>query len=1012
MKAGRSRILFALLVVGLGLTGVGVLLAWFQSNQPAEQTAAQPIAVPPAAAELASHRADMTSVRDLQGNQRSLESLAGPNGTVFAFLGVECPLANLYVPRLLEIEQQYRARGIHFVAVYAHENEPLTESAAHALERDIPFTVVKDFGQRLADSLEVTRTPTVCLFDAQGGLQYRGRVSDQFGVNYRREKADREDLQLALDELLAGQAIAQATTHADGCLLDRRRDTPVATPSTYADVAPILAARCAACHRAGQSAPFALATYDDAVQWSKMIREVVLERRMPPWHADERYGHFANDRRLSQNEIDQLVAWIDGGLVPGDADVEAGKLASVPAWEIGSPEAVIQIAEPFQVPASGVLSYDYLSLSPDVTAQVFDRDRWIEAAQLKPSNAAVVHHMTLAVVPPGARSNPDDATPLPMLAAWAPGDPVFRYPPGTALRIPKDSTLMFEVHHVPNGTATQNQPSVAFSFSDTPPEREVRLATHDHLSLNIPPGEQDYHAETHSTFAVDSLILGLYPHAHFRGKSFSFEVTYPDGQRETLLSVPRFDFNWQTFYWLQEPKRIPAGAKLKCVAHYDNSRYNLNNPDPTANVHTGSQSTDEMMVGWVFFVAENPAEDADANELLVADRTSQVELLEGDLRQTVAGNSDDIAARLKLAHALYAQEKWDAAQAELEAILKLDPKFAPALHSLGRIAEKRGDDETAANYFRQALAIVPNQANWLNDYGLALVRLERYDEAIKGYTLGLKVAPDSAKLMSNLAFAYLKRGQAATAANHARNAIAIEPDLAAAHANLGLALAEQDQFDEAAQALRRSLELNPGSLDIQRALGKCLTSANRPQEAIEAYRAALELDPRDALSLSGRALALAQLGKLQEAMRDFRAALEQNDTLVDAHFFLGQCLVATGQPAAGAAEYRRALELNPHSAAIANNLAWLLATHPDDSLRDGAEAVRLAELAQQRSTQDDPGVLDTLAAAYAEAGRFDDAVRTMQRVIEIAGQRVDQATRAGMEQRLKLYQSQRPYRDG
>jgi len=1012
VTSGTSRRFLALAIIGFGLLLGGLAMLWAgRPSNPSVVDATSDDVLPPPPTPLAAHHVDTSALRDLHGNQRSLASIAGKRATVLVFLGVECPLANLYVPQILELEKHYRDAGVHFVAVYSHENELLITAAAHALERDIPFTVVKDFGQRLADSLGVTRTPTVCLIDSEGGLQYRGRISDQYGVNSRRPTATREDLRIGIDELLAGQTLSVATTDADGCLLDRHRAKPASAPPTFADVAPILSKRCATCHRSGQAAPFALADYDDAVQWSKMIREVVSERRMPPWHADPRYGHFANDRSLSQDEIDKLLAWIDGGMVRGNAQQEVGSLVSAGEWGLGTPTAVVSVNDGFQVPAEGVLSYDYLQLKSSVTDELFDRDRWVQAAELKPSNPSVVHHMTLAIMPPGVKADPSNPVTLPMLAAWAPGDPFFRYPPGTALRIPKGSSLLFEVHHVPNGTATLSRPSVAFTITDDPPEREVRLATHDHLSLNLPPGDPHYRAETQSTFAVDALILGLYPHAHFRGKAFNFEATYPDGTQETLLSVPRFDFNWQTFYWLSEPKRVPAGTQLTCVCYYDNSRYNLNNPNPAANVRTGSQSTDEMMVGWVFFVAEQPEKDGTANELLVPDRAPQVVILEEELRTEVAANSENLDARLRLAHALYSREQWDAAVTELQEILRREHKHAPARHALGRIAERQNDDEAAIEHFRAALAIVPQQADWLNDLGMALVRLERYDEAVASYELGLKHANESAILHSNLAFAYLKLDRALAAAVQARAALKIEPDLAAAHANLGLALAEQNELEEAVAELRRSLLLKPDVPDLQLSLGRCLLAAKRPLDAVKELNIAIDLAPESGLAYSERGLALAQLGRLDEATADFRSAIERNDSLPDAHFYLGQCLAASGSPSEAVDEYHRALELKPAWAAAANNLAWLLATHPDANVRNGAEAVRLAEMANNDAAQEDPGALDTLAAAYAEAGRFDDAVRTMQRVIDLAAARVDEATRQGMSERLKLYQSKQPYRE-
>jgi thiol-disulfide isomerase/thioredoxin len=569
---------------------------------------------------------DPGSLRDTRARQRTVAEFDRCQALVLCFLGTDCPLANRLVPSILKLAKQYDGKPVQFLAIYPHEHESLDLIAAHAGDYELPFPVLKDVGQKLADALEVRRTPTFCVLDHDLELRYRGRFSDQCAVGGgRRPAASREDLASAIDDVLAGDDVRVAETPVDGCLLDRAqtataRESGAEQVSYEQHVAPLLAKRCATCHREGSAAPFVLAAYDDAVRWSAMIREVVVERRMPPWHADARYGTFANDRRLSADEIKLLVHWIDAGM-PRDkiaqarsATVQVSHLAPVRrsrSWSF-EPEATVTTERSFQVPADGTADYIF-SLAPRATTdELFAKTRWVQAAEIRPSEPGVVHHVMVFSVEGDHPGPPTSFAGTRIVAMWAPGDPSFTFPTGTALRIPAGARLIFNLHYTPNGRAVRDRPTLALKFAAEPPQWEVAMRTYENTSFRIAPG--DPHARGEYNFPIEgrhyTRLVGLYPHMHVRGKSFRVEHVRPDGVRDTLLSVPRYDFNWQTMYWFKEPIELPIGGVLRAVARWDNSPHNPDNPDPEAEVRYGWQTNEEMMIAAMMFVF--PREDEPA----------------------------------------------------------------------------------------------------------------------------------------------------------------------------------------------------------------------------------------------------------------------------------------------------------------------------------------------------------------------------------------------------------------
>ncbi len=542
------------------------------------------------------------SLRDLRGSNRDLDSFKGHKAVVLVFLGSDCPVSKVYIPAIVELEKKYRGKNVQFLAVYPNELEDLDQIAASAYEMGIPFLVLRDAGQKMAELAGVKRVPTLVMLDSDFKVQYRGRLDDRYSAGSRKQQPTRADLATAIDEVLAAKPVSVAETEVDGCLVGKTRKQPVQKEITFSrDVSRILQNRCQACHREGQGAPFTLSNYDDAVQHAEMIREVTNERRMPPWQADARFGHFSNDRRMTQTELDTLTTWIDTGLKRGDDKDLPKPTEWTKGWAHGKPDMVLTMPEEFEVPAEGVVPYKNYFIDTH-----FTEDKWVRMAEGQPGHPEVIHHIVVYIMKEGQRGPAGADGNLSILVGWAPGDLGLVCPPDTALRIPKGSRLRFEMHYTPNGKVVKDRSSVGITFADKPPKNELLLGEFANMAFEIAPQDPNYKAEASFRLRADARIMSFAPHMHWRGKDYHYEVTYPDGRKETLLSVPRYDFNWQNVYRFQEPLKLPKGAVLHSVAHWDNSSNNPYNPDPKQTVRFGLQTWEEMMVGFVAYVWERP----------------------------------------------------------------------------------------------------------------------------------------------------------------------------------------------------------------------------------------------------------------------------------------------------------------------------------------------------------------------------------------------------------------------
>jgi len=523
---------------------------------------------------------------------------------VVVFVGTQCPLNNLYFPRLAELHREFAPRGVQFLAVNSNSQDTLDEIAEHARKHETPFPVLKDAGNVVADAFGARRTPEAFVLDEKRVVRYQGRIDDQYGIGVQRARPTRQELRDAIEAVLAGKEVPTPAVAAEGCIIGRvARPRESGTVTFARHVAPLLQKHCQQCHRPGQIGPMPLLKYQDATAWAETIREVIQDRRMPPWHADPRHGRFSNDRRLSDADRQTFLEWIEQGLVKGDTKDLPPPREFAEGWTIGKPDVVFTMPREYAVPAQmprGGIPYQEFFVDTG-----FKEDRWVVGAEARPGAPEVVHHIVVFIVPPGKQFFPGNPE-TPVLAGTAPGDIAYLMPPesGMAKKIPAGSRLVFQMHYTPNGRAQKDRSSLGLILARQAPKYSLLTVPIADLTFRIPPGAAQHKVEAWFRFRHDGKVVALMPHMHLRGKDFLVEAVYPDGKTEVLLSVPRYDFNWQQAYMLARPHSVPRGTRIHCVAHFDNSPQNPNNPDPTQTVTWGDQTWEEMMIGWMDYVYE------------------------------------------------------------------------------------------------------------------------------------------------------------------------------------------------------------------------------------------------------------------------------------------------------------------------------------------------------------------------------------------------------------------------
>jgi len=465
-------------------------------------------------------------------------------------------------------------------------------TAAAAVEGSI----LEDTTQIISESLAFREAGEVILLNTKTwGIAYRGSA-DHVGT--------------ALEELLTDQPVSDERTEVSGCSIDYVAGSADHNAISYSEtIAPMLKKNCAYCHVEGGIGPWAMTGYDMVRGFAPMIREVVRTKRMPPWHADPHIGQWDGDRSLTTGEVQTLVHWIEAGAPRGEGPDPLEQVFPLDsAWPLGEPDLVVEIPG-FEVPASGVVDYQF----PHVRNEL-DHGVWISAVTVLPGDRRVVHHVLAGSVEGDQPPSDEDSVMDNYIIGYAPGAESYVMPEGTGVYIAPGGYYTFQLHYTPIGKVVVDNSRMGLYLSDEPPENFLRHNVVISPDLNIPPNTPDHEEAAYHEFHDDVIIHTLFPHSHYRGKSSSFEVRYPDGRLETVLSVPNYDFNWQRGYDPVEPLVLPAGSRLIHRTVYDNSAQNPANPDPHQTIHWGLQSFEEMLYGafsysWTNETTDNPIHD-------------------------------------------------------------------------------------------------------------------------------------------------------------------------------------------------------------------------------------------------------------------------------------------------------------------------------------------------------------------------------------------------------------------
>ena len=546
------------------------------------------------------------------------------------------------------------------------------------------------------------------------------------------------------------------------------------------DIAPILYRSCVLCHRAGESAPFPLLAYTDAKSRARQIAVVTRSRFMPPWLPEEGELKFADELRLSADEIARIQAWADQGAPEGDpADLPA-KPKFAEGWQLGKPDVIARATKPYALPASGSDNYwNFVFRAP------IDRTRWLNAIEIRPGDKRLVHHANVLVdrqqngrrqeKDPGAGFGGMELTiesevfdPDSHFLFWKPGSIPYVEPDGMALRLDKDTDLVLNTHLQPSGKPETIQPTLGLYFTDKPATlHPILLQLENDRMLDIPAGDKRFVVTDEFTLPVDVDVLAIYPHAHYLGKDLRAIAKFPDGRSETLIHIPDWNLNWQAVYRYAQPFRLPKGTAISMNFVYDNSADNVRNPnDPPRRVVGGNRSVDEMAHLWLQVLPEPSSQGKNDPRVLIVEAMAQHNLQK---------NPDDFEAHYNLAALLMG----------------------------------RGEVPQAIEHFEHANRIRPNEPTVNNAFGAALLAVGRTEESIPHLTAALNARPDYFDARYNLGNALASLGDFRGALAQFQAAVRINPEDANAEANLGSAFAETGDLKQAKLHYERALRLNP-----------------------------------------------------------------------------------------------------------------------------------------------------------------------------------------------------------
>lgn len=582
---------------------------------------------------------------DLSGRLHRLGESDECRAIVLIFLGTECPIANSILPRLNQLAAGCASQHVEFLGVLSSPSLSHRAAVEHSREFGIEFPMLFDATGELRTRLGATHSPQAFVLDPEGRVMYRGAVDDQFvSVAGRRRSEPREQwLREAILAVLKREPVARPETEPIGCLLQPFPREPA--PTFAREIAPLVMTRCANCHQAGSVAPFSLSTLEDLQRHAAQIRLLVESRQMPPWRPVHGFGRFRNDLSLTKHQIATFVQWLDAGLPCGE-DAQQWQVAEWTArsettsqsspdsrgvpWQLGEPDVVLSVPEPFVVPADGPDIYQYFVLPTGL-----DEDRLIAAIEYRSSNMRVVHHASFRFDDAGLARRLDAEQPGPgyrrfggwgfetggTLGGWAFGLSPQRFPNGLGRPIRAGSDFVLQTHYHPTGKPEIEQAQVGIHFAAPNAKRRIAELIIADQRLLIPANERRFVHRTTYELPLAVTAYSVLPHTHLLGREIKAVATLPDGTLEPLIAINDWRFNWQNQYFFQQPRHWPAGTRIEFEVIFDNSRDNPLNPSQVPQpVSWGEASTQEMAVLFIDVATEN---DEQLERLITHNRAAQ-----------------------------------------------------------------------------------------------------------------------------------------------------------------------------------------------------------------------------------------------------------------------------------------------------------------------------------------------------------------------------------------------------
>ncbi len=528
--------------------------------------------------------------------------------SLVVFTSTSCPVAKRYTTRLNRLYEAYKDR-VQIAVVFSNEGETAQAARKHAEEFGFQVPAVMDGSGALARRFGASMTPQAFALDKEGRLKYRGAVDDDRIETRVKQHYVRD----ALDDLIAGRDPIIAETAAFGCTL-RAAKAPKSTAVTYAEhIAPIMQQRCQGCHRTGEVAPFTLLSYNDAKTWAAEIAYYTKARLMPPWKPAPGIGDFKHSRRMSDEELDLIAKWVEAGAPAGDLSKAPKALKFPEGWVLGEPDYVVQMEREYLVGPEGEDEYRHFVIPTD-----FETDMYVQAVDLEPGNRQTVHHVIIYLDVNGEARKLDaqqegygyatsgggagfDVSGT--LGGWAPGVTPTVLPDGVAYLLPKGADIILQVHYYRTGKPERDLSKAGLYFSKTPNPAPLRTGSAINTEFEIPPGAKNHSVAATEQIKQDIILFGVGPHMHLLGRDMKMHANLPGGEKMDLIYISDWDFNWQDAYHYKKPIFLPAGSSIEILAHFDNSAENPNNPnDPPIPVRWGEKTTDEMAIGFFYYV--------------------------------------------------------------------------------------------------------------------------------------------------------------------------------------------------------------------------------------------------------------------------------------------------------------------------------------------------------------------------------------------------------------------------